>query len=865
MATLGQAYVQIMPSAKGISGSIQKIIQPEATSAGKSAGSTIASSMAQTMGSVGGKLTKAITLPVAGAATAVGGLVGALGFKRLVGLDTAQAKLKGLGYNGKEVERISGQVENAIAGGMTTMGEGVSIAAGGLAAGVKEGKDLEKYISLVGDAAVGAGRPVDEMAQIFNRVQGGGRLMTQELNMIEMGLPGFAQAMADELAGGSLEAFREMVTNGEVGSDDFLKVMDSFAGGMADAYSESWAGMAKNTLAYVGIIGEALLEGIFEDGKEGLANLIELLKSDEIQTWAVQTGEKIREVVSTITEVVKSVFDWFTGLSSGAQKFIGIVAGLAVAIGPILLVASKIMTTIMTLMPLFKALGVVIGALTSPIGLIVAAVIGAAALIIVYWEPIKEFFINLWESIKEMGIQIWENLTESWLETVELFKEIWSGIGEFFSELWEGIKELGLQIWENLTESWQETVELLKEMWTGVAEFFSDLWNGIKELGIQIWDNLTESWRETVELLKSIWGTITEFFSMLWEGVKTIFTTVWNAIKEIVTTAVNGMKTIISTVFTAIKTFLSTALTGYQNIFTTVWNAIKNIVTTVLNGIRTTVSTIFNAIKSVITSVLNGIRTTVSSVWNGIRTVISSVLNGIRSVVSSVFNSIRSVISSIMNGIRSTVSSVWNGIRSVITSVANGIRSTISSVFSSLSGIVTGAMSGVRNAITSGMRGALNVVTNIGGQFKAAGSKIVSMIADGIKAAAGKVTGAAKDLMGKVRNFLPFSPAKDGPLRDLDKLNFGGTISMGIDDGTDEVQKAMNNMLTVPNKPVISKNNSLNSSNNIALLKEQNSILMKILNKNTNLIMNDRVLAEEIEPALTEVQDRNKHINEEFI
>lgn len=200
--------------------------------------------------------------------------MGALGFKRLVGLDSAQAKLKGLGYNGKEVERISKQVETAIEGGMTTMGEGVDIAAGALAAGVKEGAELEKYIGLVGDAAVGANRPVDEMAQIFNRVQGGGRLMTQELNMIEMGLPGFAQAMADEVAGGSLDSFREMVTNGEVGSEEFLNVMDDFAGGMAGAYSESWAGMAKNVLAYVGIIGEALLEGLFEDGKKDWPTLL---------------------------------------------------------------------------------------------------------------------------------------------------------------------------------------------------------------------------------------------------------------------------------------------------------------------------------------------------------------------------------------------------------------------------------------------------------------------------------------------------------------------------------------------------------------------------------------------------------------
>ena len=42
MATdLGQAYVQIMPSAKGISGSISKLVDPEATSAGNSAGESM--------------------------------------------------------------------------------------------------------------------------------------------------------------------------------------------------------------------------------------------------------------------------------------------------------------------------------------------------------------------------------------------------------------------------------------------------------------------------------------------------------------------------------------------------------------------------------------------------------------------------------------------------------------------------------------------------------------------------------------------------------------------------------------------------------------------------------------------------------
>lgn len=53
MATeLGQAYVQIMPSAKGIQGSITKQLSPEATSAGTSAGSLLGSKLVGALGGI---------------------------------------------------------------------------------------------------------------------------------------------------------------------------------------------------------------------------------------------------------------------------------------------------------------------------------------------------------------------------------------------------------------------------------------------------------------------------------------------------------------------------------------------------------------------------------------------------------------------------------------------------------------------------------------------------------------------------------------------------------------------------------------------------------------------------------------------
>src|SRR5699024_12258604 len=88
---------------------------------------------------VGRTLTRRITLPVVGITTAIGGMVAAFGWGRLIRVDNAQAQLKGLGYETKDVERISGQLAEALEGGMLTMGEATSAAATAMAAGMVDG------------------------------------------------------------------------------------------------------------------------------------------------------------------------------------------------------------------------------------------------------------------------------------------------------------------------------------------------------------------------------------------------------------------------------------------------------------------------------------------------------------------------------------------------------------------------------------------------------------------------------------------------------------------------------------------------------------------------------------------------------
>lgn len=464
MSIVGSVAVRVVPSFTGL----HKTIGRTFSNAGAEAGKTFSGSMGanlQNMGGaiqgvgdkiagIGGKLTKGITVPVAGATAAVGGLVGALGFQRLVGVDTARAKLQGLGYDIEDVERISGMVTDAIDGTMITMAEGVNIAVGALASGVEEGEELERYIRLVGDAANFAGVPIENMAEIFNRVQGSGKLMLNELNMLERQVPGSTAKLAESY-GVSQEAFREMVSAGEVDAAHFIDVMDDFLGGAGEAYADSFAGLAKNTLAYVGIIGESILSGAFQEAKGELASFVDFLSSPAVQEWAQDIGVRVGEIFSKIVESVKTAIDWWINLDGETQRLILSIAGIAVAAGPVLMIVGKLTSFFGRFMgiiggvvgwlsrlitPLFASTSqlrllpriLVVGsrafsALTGPIGIIIGLLVGV-------WAASESFR----DSVMNLGRAIWDSLVDAFNHILPYVQDLWGSLTDLWGSLSQG-------------------------------------------------------------------------------------------------------------------------------------------------------------------------------------------------------------------------------------------------------------------------------------------------------------------------------------------------------------------------------------------------------------------------------------------
>lgn len=72
------------------------------------------------------------------------------------------------------------------------------------------------------------------------------------------------------------------------------------------------------------------------------------------------------------------------------------------------------------------------------------------------------------------------------------------------------------------------------------------------------------------------------------------------------------------------------------------------------------------------------------------------------------------------------------------------------------------------------------LINKYGSQLFEAGKNIVGMIWEGIKAMASKPVEAIQEIIQKMRDMLPFSPAKVGPFRDLHKVKISETLAMAI-------------------------------------------------------------------------------------
>lgn len=286
--------------------------------------------------SLGQSINKHISKPAIAATSALAGITLVKGFNRLAGIDDARAKLLGLGHDAKSVDKIMSSALASVKGTSFGMDEAATTAAGACAAGIKQGKELTRYLSLTADAAAIAGTSMSDMGAIINKVQTSNRAYTENLNQLaDRGLPIY-QWLADECHT-TQDAVRDMASSGAISSKMFLSAIEKNIGGAAKTIGDnSFKASINNLNAALSRIGANFLDagstggGVFSQLKPLIKDVTGLL--DVVEKQAADWGVALGKSFSPIAEKAQNLISKFEGLSSAQQLNIVKSAGLGTAL-----------------------------------------------------------------------------------------------------------------------------------------------------------------------------------------------------------------------------------------------------------------------------------------------------------------------------------------------------------------------------------------------------------------------------------------------------------------------------------------------------------------------------------------------------
>lgn len=266
------------------------------------------------------------------------------GFSRLTAIDDAKFKLDGLGNSTEKVQAIMDNALAAVNGTAFGLDEAATTAATAVAAGVKPGEQLTKYLTTTADAAAVAGTSMADMGSIFNKVQTSGKAFTGDLNMLaDRGLPVFT--WLQEATGKTGEDFTKMVEAGEISSEMFQKAISENIGDAAQKMGGSVRGSLSNLKASFSRFGAELSGPIFAGLKplaigltgvfNGVTKSIKPIMADltaKVGPWAEQLAAKMKAWADN--GGVEKVVAWFgrlrdtlSGLMSGGGA--GVVAQIS--------------------------------------------------------------------------------------------------------------------------------------------------------------------------------------------------------------------------------------------------------------------------------------------------------------------------------------------------------------------------------------------------------------------------------------------------------------------------------------------------------------------------------------------------------
>ena len=397
-----------------------------------------------------------------------------------------------------------------------------------------EAKDSYNYLQMLGDISLGSAEKLSSLTLAFSQIASSGRATMEDINqMVEQGFNPLT--IIAEKTGESMGEVRERVSAGGVSFEEIAEAMKT-ATSEGGLYYEAMDKAGKTTEGKVSSLKDAF--------NSALGSMTESLLPF------------VTEAVNGLTKVA----NWFANLDEDGKRTVLILAGIALAIGPVSAAIGtliKVGSGIKTLVTMIKSWSVVTKLMTAaqaalnlvmsmnPITLIIIAIVALIAIIVLLWTKCEWF---------RDGVMAVINAIWSVIQTVATF------IGNIFQTVFNVVSGVFNAIWSVV-----QTV--FNFIWT-IVQNYVNFW-------ITVWSTI---FNVVSTVLTTIWNTIQSVFNFIWGIISGVINSIISAFRNVAN--------IVKSVFTSVKNAISSLFKGVVNIIKAPINGLIGLINGVIKGLN---------------------------------------------------------------------------------------------------------------------------------------------------------------------------------------------------------------------------------------------------------------------------------------
>lgn len=306
---------------------------------------------------------------------------------------------------------------------------------------------------------------------------------------------------------------------------------------------------------------------------------------------------------------------------------------------------------------------------------------------------------------------------------------------------------VGALVWfftqtETGKQIWSAFVDFVVGLWNGLVEFFSGLWTTISEGAINLWNGAVEVWNGVIEGIKNAWNGIVEFFVALWEGISSTATAAWTTITETVMAIVQPFIDVFMSIWNGMKDGLGQIFEGIKTIFSGAWELIKSIVMGAVLFIIDLVTLDFTKMGEDLGLIWEGIKSAASMIWDGICTYFSGIISTIIGYFTGAFEGLKTFLSGIWDSIKATAEAMWNAICQAILGIIDAFVASAKALWEGFKSFMSGLWEGIKSTAIGMWEG-----------IKSGLGSIFDGIASGAQKAWDTMKNGVKDLCSGIKGF----------------------------------------------------------------------------------------------------------------